>query len=839
MERNEILFWKVYRNVVINKIIHSQLLNTDIEFDYDKYYVGNRRRFADIHSFKWLIEKGHLDLLKYKLQKNEYLYELCLEYLLKSISNPLTYSISMEILEIILNKSEYREIINYSNILKKISFYNNNEVLELIINNFCHHYKHINWITIDHLEYSIKNCSQQIISNLLKFINKNKIKQGFKNKSIYWSLKNKYDVDGCITNILLNNNDLFNLKKIDLIIPFQLTSGKIDVLTRLMDLDFFNDTSDIVCFCKHITNSSKSKQLLKIETILFFFKLYYKCTTSKTIIPNEIKLEIDEILKDINNNHINYGCIEKEKQLLKLLIKSTKSKIIYSLFYFNYYELIDGMDNNCFKLLKTNGILMKLNKLVDKNETIEFLTSFLNELPWRKSWFKNLKLADQIKDLIFNKFDCYKEVLDKVGKEKLEFIKSYNLKIPSIKNVDSISKQFLKSIIEYDINKTESLIEQIDIDKFLNHWNKTIKQKDDQLFRGRKINFIPNCIFEKIKDYFDYWIEKTKIKSIIPVCEKIINYLFRKLLQFQDITSQQIKNIKSQFDCTPIELEHSIFHSFLYLHIKSKKIIKYILSFNILFSGNTDGTRCPCRTCFNENLIKEDELINKIIKPDILTFEFIFNDDGTITFEYLFNYFSSVPPKNVYLIKHQLKYLLEIDRLDLFINNLEEIVSNKSIESEYLGGFEMDFVKQLIRSNDYNKITTTLKRYIELIIIIYGKNGLEFPQKMLSIVMKLYLKDLTSFIINEYKLTNIKYLDLTWYHSPMIEYICKNHPNVNFKILENFEGTKDSHFFIQILKLAINCNRISDLNIPEIIKIATNYNDSILLNILSENGLNI
>ncbi|KAM9998772.1 hypothetical protein ACTFIY_008433 [Dictyostelium cf. discoideum] len=209
-----------------------------------------------------MVENGHLDLLKYKLQKNEYVYELCLEYLLKSLSNPLTYSISIEILEIILNKSD----------------------------------------------------------NLLKFINKNKIKQDFKNKSIYWSLNNKYDVDGCITNILLNDNDLFNLKKIDLIIPFQLTSGKIDVLTRLMDLDFFNDTSDIVCFCSHIINSSKSKQLLKIEIILFFFKLYYKCTTSKTIIPNKIKLQIDEILKD-NNNNINYGpieIIEKEKQLLKL-----------------------------------------------------------------------------------------------------------------------------------------------------------------------------------------------------------------------------------------------------------------------------------------------------------------------------------------------------------------------------------------------------------------------------------------------------------------------------------------------------------------------------------------
>ncbi|KAM9998773.1 hypothetical protein ACTFIY_008434 [Dictyostelium cf. discoideum] len=307
------------------------------------------------------------------------------------------------------------------------------------------------------------------------------------------------------------------------------------------------------------------------------------------------------------------------------------------------------MDNNCFKLLKTNGILMKLNKLVDKNETVEFLTSFLNELPWRKGWYKNLKLADQINDLIFQKFDCYKEVLDKVGKEKLEFIKSHFLKIPPIKNVDSISKQFLKSIIEYDA----------------------------------------------------------------------INYL------------------------------------------KEGKSISY--------------KTCPCRTCFIQNLIKEDELINKIIKPDIFTIEYIFND-GRITFEYLFNYFSSLPPKNVYLIKHQLKYLLEIDRLDLFISILEEIASNKSIENEYLGGFEIDFVKQLIRSNDYNKITTTLK----------------------------------------------------------------SHPNVNFKILENFRGgSKDSHFFIQILKLAINCNRISDLNIPEIIKIATNYNDSILLNILSENGLNI
>ncbi|KAM9993453.1 hypothetical protein ACTFIZ_011406 [Dictyostelium cf. discoideum] len=837
MEKGEILFWKVYRNIVINKIIYSQLLNTEIEFDYDKYYVGNRRRYGDIHSFKWFIDNGQLDLLKYKLQKNEYVYELCLQYLFKSISNPLTYSISMEILEIILNKSEYREIINYSNILKNILIYNNNEILELVIKNYWQYYKHINWFKNDHLEYSIKNCSQPIINNLLKFIDKNKIKQDFKNNSIYWSLKNKYDVDGSITNIILNDNGLFNLKKIDLIIPFQLTSGKIDVLIRLMDLDFFNDTSDISCFCYHIRNSCKSKQLLKIETILFFFKLYYKCTTSKTIIPNEIKLQIDEILKD---NNINYECIEIiEKQLLKLLIKSTKSKIIYSLFYYNYYELIDGMDNHCFKLLKTNEILMKLNKLVDKNETIEFLTSFLNELPWGKRWFKNLKLADQISDLIFNKFDCYKEVLDKVGKEKLRFIKSHYLKISSInQNFDSISKQFLKSIIEYDVNKTNILIGQIDMEKFINHWNKTIKQKGDQLFKGRKINFTPNSMFQKIKDYFDYWIEKTKIKSIIPVCEIIINFLFRKLLQFQDMTCQQIKNIKSQFDCIPIELEHSIFHSFLYLHIKSKKIIKYILSFNKLFYGNTEGTRCPCRTCFVENLIKEDELIKKIIKADIFTFENIFNDER-VTFEYLFNHFSNLHTKSVNLIKHQLNYLLEIDRLDLFIIILEEIALNKSIGCEYLCVFEINFVKQLIRSNDYNKITTTLKRFIELVIIINGKYGLEFPQKMLSIVMKLYLKDLTSFIINEYKLTSIRYLDLTWYHSPMIEYLCKSHPNVNFKILENIGASNHSHFFIQILKLAINCNRISDLNIAEIKKIATNSNDQILLNILSKNGLNI
>ncbi|KAN0042609.1 hypothetical protein ACTA71_011417 [Dictyostelium dimigraforme] len=828
MEKNEILFWRVYRNVVINKIIYFQLLNTKIEFDYDRYYVGNRRRFGDIHSFKWMVENNQFDLLKYKLKRNEYVEEFCLQYLLKSISNPVTYSKSIEIFEIIINKSEYRELIPYGNFLKQILIYNNNEILKIILNNYFYNYKQINWITIEHLKYSISNCSQPTINNLLKFINKNIIDDNFKNKSIEWSLNNKYDFDGSITSIILNDNGLFNLVKLELKIPFKLTSGKIDVLIKLIELDFFNNTSDIENFYSLIFIPCKSKQLLNIETIIFFFKFYYKCTTTTTKIPNEIKKEIDGFIMDYSD----VNKIEKEKQLLKLLIKTTNSKLIYSLYYFNYYELIDGRNNNCFKLLKTNGIFEKLNKLVDKYEAIEFLTLFLNEITWR-NWMKNIKLAEKISDVVFSKFDCFKEVLNNVGKQKLKFIINHFSKTPiTIKKVDSILLQFVKSIIEYDLNKSDSLIDLINKEKFINHWNKTIKLKESIIFKEKKIIFIPNCMVIKIKDNLNYWIEKTKIESMLPVCNVIINYLYKKLLQIKDINYEQIKEIKNLCETSPIKLEHSTFHSFFYLNIKSNKIIKYILSFNRLFSK--DKGFCGCR--IKIHVLNDKDVVDETIQSDLFTFEYIFEGNNN-SFECLFKYFSNIPTQGFFFIKHQLKYLLEIDRLDLFFSILENVALNKTNGGEYLCGMELEFVKQIIRSIDYNQITTSLKRYIELIKIINGRYFLLFQEKMLSVVIKLYRKDLISFIINEYNITYIKNLDLSWYNYPMIEYLYINHPTVHLKILENIIGVRDSHYFIQMLKLAIKHNKISDLDISHVINISKKSNDAILLNILLENGL--
>ncbi|KAN0039181.1 hypothetical protein ACTA71_001375 [Dictyostelium dimigraforme] len=72
--KNEELFWKVVRNKYLFNYIFLVLETMPIEFDsVSKYYIGNRIKFKNIKNLDWMIKHDQWELLRDKLQSNQYI----------------------------------------------------------------------------------------------------------------------------------------------------------------------------------------------------------------------------------------------------------------------------------------------------------------------------------------------------------------------------------------------------------------------------------------------------------------------------------------------------------------------------------------------------------------------------------------------------------------------------------------------------------------------------------------------------------------------------------------------------------------------------------------------
>ncbi|KAN0003375.1 hypothetical protein ACTFIZ_009517 [Dictyostelium cf. discoideum] len=104
MEYNEILFWKVFHNKFIFKIIIEQISNYQLEYErIELYKIGNRIKFKDIQSLKLMVSKKQFELLKCKLEHNDFIL-----YNRESIDQLIHYA-PIEIIKLFIEKYKIKQ----------------------------------------------------------------------------------------------------------------------------------------------------------------------------------------------------------------------------------------------------------------------------------------------------------------------------------------------------------------------------------------------------------------------------------------------------------------------------------------------------------------------------------------------------------------------------------------------------------------------------------------------------------------------------------------------------------------------------------------------------------
>ncbi|EAL61569.1 hypothetical protein DDB_G0291746 [Dictyostelium discoideum AX4] len=92
MNKEEKLFWEVYKNKYLRNLIFHHIQCTEwVEYDeHQQIYENNRILFKDIKSLKWMSIKKQFKLLKYKLECNESIQIIsssCILEFFKSFNN--------------------------------------------------------------------------------------------------------------------------------------------------------------------------------------------------------------------------------------------------------------------------------------------------------------------------------------------------------------------------------------------------------------------------------------------------------------------------------------------------------------------------------------------------------------------------------------------------------------------------------------------------------------------------------------------------------------------------------------------------------------------------------
>ncbi|EGC31462.1 hypothetical protein DICPUDRAFT_82649 [Dictyostelium purpureum] len=409
METFEIIFWKVYRNLFINKKIFYHLLNDDIEYkNYEQYHFSNRISFINIKSFKWMIDNNKIELLKDKIHTNQEIdfegsYHIIYTSWEKKIEE---YRIIFK--SLFDSNSKYKNQNKIDDLIKAVLYMGDAELLEIVLN------QNGQFVNNDHLHLAISkfsNRATEIILNVLE--NQKKEKLNIEKFKIISKDLEKFKLV-LNTPSLLNQCDFNHINKYYKQLNY-IDPNYIEVYNKLLDMNYYIGDSCL----GYLANKFPFN---RVEEVLLFFKIYYKFSFQSDI-PQEIVTSINEILNDDQEKG-------KEKKLFKLLVQVSTSKKLYSIYYFKYYEIIEVLPSTIFINLKTNNILKTIDKLIendDKDEIIKFLHSFFKEIKW-SNWNKNYVLANKIIFIIYTVMNT-KEWYDKAMSPLYSFIGD-KLKIP-------------------------------------------------------------------------------------------------------------------------------------------------------------------------------------------------------------------------------------------------------------------------------------------------------------------------------------------------------------------------------------------------------------------------
>ncbi|KAM9970243.1 hypothetical protein ACTFIR_002091 [Dictyostelium discoideum] len=292
-----------------------------------------------------------------------------------------------------------------------------------------------------------------------------------------------------------------------------------------------------------------------------------------------------------------------------------------------------------------------------------------------------------------------------------------------------------------------------------------IEEMDDGNYQGRvyvptayqNTKHVIECIETLIKSFkIPSTTTTTTTTKDNQILEKLINRLFRCLIKIDGVEFKDVENIRRLILDNSISLEHSLFHSFYYLGLKSQEVIEYLIK--LPFIANL----LKYKNISNYNSEKKYDHngydIGKYLKSNIFTWEFIFgsnsNSNGlnefaqpppfSIVLERLIHEVSHLPyfndkmviHENNYLFKtfnYNLEYLLEIKRVDLFFNEfnyIQKLLKDKTVP---IGSFSKllkipDEIQEDINNNNNNNTKNNyFKRDVYNELIKDGGYFIYFP----------------------------------------------------------------------------------------------------------------
>ncbi|KAM9995409.1 hypothetical protein ACTFIY_001586 [Dictyostelium cf. discoideum] len=411
-------------------------------------------------------------------------------------------------------------------------------------------------------------------------------------------------------------------------------------------------------------------------------------------------LKTTEIFQFENLETIEYACLKFVENNSNLRFsKTTEQRLLY----LPFIKAISECDIEALQYIDNNKIVLKNDLIGPYRQNMEESLSI-------QTTENLIKLTEYLGSSGYKNFkpDCFGffvEIITNIENPTYDLsLVKVNFNCYINKTIDLLIHSFNNSsfkIIKFILDNCNPI--KTNTQSFIDQWNQSYRlnyiyvlDNSDKFYKikyytsNASINDIQLCIKILLKFYKNNNNNNNNELNLNLnleyeiILKKLINYQFKRLIETNYLsidllnsTYQLINEIDENI------IEHSFFHSFYYLTIKSKKFLKYIMGLPFITSVLKDFNNHRYDDDKNYNYIGFD--IKKYLDPIIFNYQFIFESDFDIILDKLIMNLSILPSINdqqmiqkeenyLFLtLNYNLQYFLEIKRIDLFLNQLDFI----------------------------------------------------------------------------------------------------------------------------------------------------------------------
>ncbi|KAN0019390.1 hypothetical protein ACTFIU_002598 [Dictyostelium citrinum] len=711
-DNDEILFWKVFKNVVIRNLIFKVMSEQVIEYDdIKKYYIGNRVKFSNIKSLNWISKRKLWAILKDKLISNQHI-----KTSKKGLSNFFKYCKDLDTIKLLyqLKKDEINSItdpinesIENENALSLKHFINyidekTGEKLPINYNQlYIYNYRgfYLTSMSIFQIVYfGLKERNQHSDIDLLK------------NQLLYGFLFQEKD-HGLISTIYKKFPDLYPKKEYSISdsmksVPLE-TVIKLDSIHRDLQNKLF--LNDFISFKKSFPSSvvANNYNNYSLDDFLFIYKCAYK-SNNLLVEPKKVDEIVNKMVKEIKSE-------EEKIKFLKLELAKELTHLGFNISYLcEYDDDFDSLDSESvasyvFSMFSING----LNYLIETSFRFDGVSIVF---PNEKVLINSPALVIEFTNVYFQngnhfsmKYNGWLYIISSILKNcKFEVLKEIIETVP-----DFPLKLISKLLYSFDLDCPSKMVKLINL----------LKTNEDEIGENEGDEYSSQFSLKSFK-FSDYLIglnSNFKINSVSQFNDlKVLNDLFIPCL-----SSIQ----ENDPNCSPMILN---FYKSLSVLINSIDILKAsVINYPFAPKELFNNYLIKLINNFDLDSIKETIEIIKFAKIDGNDKTFSFNNQGTTENKYQ-------------SIEEILNYLNEINYSNLFNGN--------GISSFFIGLFNsFSNIDELIeKCPSFKKVSFSLFNNQSSIIIfqILFNQSISFKDRLK--IIKYILNDITELSVFDY-----------------------------------------------------------------------------------------